>query len=115
MPNRTSLQAADFPPEYLQKLQLAVLMACSSGSTQNGMLDTRNLVHAFLSGGVPTVITSQWDVSRASTSRLIGSFYEHFQRGETPARSMLEARQTVFRSGNTHPYYWAAFNLTGRS
>lgn len=120
--NRTALQAEDFPPQFLQKLQVAVLAACSSGSTRNGVLDTSNLVHAFVAGGVPAVIASQWDVSRQSTDRLIGSFYDHFEKGETAARSMLEARQAELRSKQAElpgkeipPYYWAAFSLTGRA
>jgi CHAT domain-containing protein len=115
MPNRSPLRADDFPPDSLQKLQLAALIACSSGSGRDGILDTANLVHAMLSGGVPAVIASQWDVSRDSTNRLLGSFYENYTRGETAARSMLEARQQVFRSGNTHPYHWAAFTITGKA
>lgn len=115
MPNRKSLQAEDFPAQSLQKLQLAVLVACSSGSAQDGLLDTSAVVHALLSGGVPQVIASQWDVSREKTNRLIGSVYGHLQSGELPARAMLAARREVFNTGNMHPYYWAAFNLTGRA
>lgn len=115
MPNRKPLQAEDFPEQSLQKLQLAVLVACSSGSAQDGLLDTSSLVHALLSGGVPSVIASQWDVSREKTNRLMGSFFSQLQGGELPARAMFEARREVFNAGNTHPYYWAAFNLTGRA
>ncbi|HEV3039981.1 MAG TPA: CHAT domain-containing protein [Candidatus Angelobacter sp.] len=115
MPNRKPLQAEDFPSQSLQNLQLAALVACSSGSAQDGVLDTSTLVRAFLSAGVPAVIASRWDVSKDSSTRLISSFNRHFQQGKTAARSMLAARQEVFNAGNTHPYHWAAFSLTGRA
>jgi CHAT domain-containing protein len=116
MPDGRPLGAEGFPIASLQNLQLAALVACSSGSSQDGMPDTSNLVHALLSGGVPSVIASQWDVSREKTDQLFGSFYNHFQQGETPARAMLAARQEVFNGHNSqHPYYWAAFTLSGRA
>jgi len=114
MPGRKPLQARDFPPRALKKLQLAAFLACSSGTGGDGIVDTSNLVHAMLSGGVPEVIASKWDVSRKSTEQMLGSFYQHLMNGETPARAMLEARMSVFQAGTTNPYYWAAFTLNGK-
>ena len=101
MPNRPPLQPEDFPSQSLRKLQLAGLFACSSGPAQKGLLDTTNLVHTLLSGGAPSVIASNWDVSRASTARLITSFYDHFESGDSPAHSMLAARQAAFRENRS--------------
>jgi CHAT domain-containing protein len=114
MPGRPPLQAKDFPPESLQRLQLAAFIACSSGAGGDGVPDTINLIHALLSGGVPEVIASKWDVSRESTERMLGRFYQHLLKGETPAHAMLEARQYVFQTGQVNPYYWAAFTLNGK-
>jgi CHAT domain-containing protein len=114
MPGRKTLQAEDFPPESLQKLQLAAFIACSSGTGGDGVVDTANLVHAMLAGGVPEVIASEWDVSRESTERMLESFYQHLLSGETPARAMFEARKRVFQTGQVNPYYWAAFTLNGK-
>ncbi len=114
MPNSPLLQPEDFPPQSLQRLQLVGLFGCSTGTVRKGLPDTSNLVHQLLSGGVPAIIASRWDVSRSSTTELMTSFYAHFQSGDSPADAMLAARREVFRE-HTHPYYWAAFTLTGRA
>jgi len=109
-----SLGAGDFIPERLKHLKLAVLSACASGSATKGALDQSNLVRSFLSGGVPSVISSRWDVDSRSTARFMGSFYEHMRSGDSPALAIQRAQADI-RSANSHPYYWAAFTLTGRA
>jgi CHAT domain-containing protein len=107
MPNGPLLRSENFSPQSLQSLQVAGLFACSSGTVRNGLPDTSNLVHQLLSGGVPTIIASRWDVSRFRTTELMAGFYGHFQSGDSPADAMLAARREVFQA-HTHPYYWAA-------
>lgn len=107
------LDARDFSPEMLKHLQLAVLSACASGSAKKGAFDQGNLVRAFLSGGVPSVIASRWEVDSKSTSRFMQAFYDHLRKSE-PASQALRYAQAEMRSAQSHPYYWAAFNLTGR-
>jgi CHAT domain-containing protein len=111
--NRGPLKAEDFQPESLQHLQLAVLAACSSGLASDGPLDTASLVHAFQSGGTPSVIASQWDVDSRATERLMISFHLHLRNGASVARALYEARKEVIRE-HGHPYYWAGFVLNGR-
>lgn len=107
------LGANDLTPERLRHLQLAVLSACASGSAKKGDLDQSNLVRSFLAGGVPTVIASRWDVDSRSTAHFMQSFYSRLRSGE-PAVQALQYAQAEMRSTQSHPYYWAAFNLTGR-
>jgi len=111
--SRLSLGPRDFTPERLRHLQLAVLSACASGAAKKGAFDQSNLVRAFLSGGVPTVIASRWDVDSRSTAHFMQSFYGHLRSG-APASAALEYAQAEMRAVQSHPYYWAAFNLTGR-
>jgi hypothetical protein len=108
------LKAEDFPPEATENMQLAVLVACSSAVSREGLLDTANLVHAFQSGGTPNVIASQWNVAPETTKEFMKSFLIHLKDTESPARAIYEARKELFRTKN-HPYYWAAFTLSGRS
>jgi CHAT domain-containing protein len=111
---KESLKAKDFSPELLQDSRLAVLSACSTGvGGENGLLDTDNLVHSFLSGGVPSVIASRWNVDSENTAKLMSSFYRHLEKRETVAQSISEARKEIL-STQKHPYYWASFNLSGR-
>lgn len=114
--NKTSsLKATDFSPELLKSSRLAVLSACSTGiGRADGLLDTGNLVHSFLSAGVPSVIASRWNVDSENTARLMSSFYRHLGKNETVAQSISEARKEILTI-RQHPYYWASFNLSGRA
>jgi CHAT domain-containing protein len=110
-----SLKAKFFSAEILKHSRLAVLSACSTGiGKENGLLDTENLVHSFLSAGVPSVIASHWNVDSASTGRLMSSFYTNLSKGESVARAIHDARNEMLTT-QSHPYYWAGFNLAGRA
>lgn len=109
----SSLRAKDFTPDRLQRLQLAVLSACSSGSAKKGTFDESNLIRSFLAGGVPSVIASKWDVDSRSTAQFMRSFYDHLRSGDAPATA-LQSAQAELRAEKVHPYYWAAFTITGR-
>jgi len=113
-----SLRSKDFSPDVVGRLRLAVLAACSSGSAENGILDADSLVRSLLAGGVPNVIASHWNVDSASTNELFASFYLYLSKGETEAQALRDARKEMLSkngAGQAHPYYWAGFDLTGRS
>ena len=110
-----SLNARYFSPEILKRSRLAVLSACSTGvGKENGLLDTENLVHSFLSAGVPSVIASHWNVDSASTGRLMSSFYVNLAKGESVVHAIHDARNEMLTT-QSHPYFWAGFNLAGRA
>ena len=91
------LTAKDFAPRNLRHLRLAVLAACSTGSSgSDGLLDNRNLVHAFLSGGVPSVVASRWNVDSESTAVLMSDFY-HGVPKEAPAQALFSARNQLLK------------------
>jgi CHAT domain-containing protein len=70
------------------------------------------LNRAFLYAGTPTVIASLWSVREQQTGELMVSFYEGRSRGLSKAAALQEA-QALVRASHPHPYYWAAFVLTG--
>ena len=108
------LTAKDFTPRNLLHLRLAVLAACSTGSSgRDGLLDNRSLVHAFLSGGVPSVVASRWNVDSQSTADLMSDFYHGLPK-EPPAQALFSARNQLLKT-YSHPYYWAGFSVTGRA
>ncbi len=118
------LRSRDFSPELLRRLRLAVLAACSSGSSLNGLFDADSLVRSLLAGGVPNVIASHWNVDSQNTGELFASFYLNLSKGETAAQALRDARKQLLSAkpdplssklDRSHPYYWAGFNLTGRS
>jgi CHAT domain-containing protein len=108
------LKAEDFSPQSLRQLQLAVLAACSTGSSGNdGLLDNRNLVHAFLAGGVPSVVASRWNVDSEATAVLISNFYTSYAGRESAPDALFSARNQLLKT-YSHPYYWAGFSVTGK-
>ena len=106
------LRALDFTPELFRRSQLVVLAACSGAKGEDGLLDTDNLVHAFLSAGVPRVIASQWNVDAESTSQIMQAFYRSLSQEKTVAQALFDARNQVLKKA-PHPYYWAGFSLAG--
>lgn len=111
----STVNAKDFSRVPLHRLNLAVLIACSSGASgESGLFETDNLVRPFLTAGVPTVIASRWDVDSRTTTRLMEFFHRNLGKGTGVSLSLSQARQQL-RKENPHPYFWAAFDLDGRA
>lgn len=97
----------------LTKTNLVVLSACQTllGAQSKGD-DIVGLNRAFIYAGASSVIASLWTVDDEATSFLMKAFYRHLKRGESKAVA-LQAAQAATRKRYPHPYYWAAFVLTG--
>ncbi len=115
------LKAEDFSPYHLRHLEMAVLAACSTGSGGNdGLLDNRSLVHAFLAGGTPSVVASRWNVDSQATAILISDFYAHLAHHESAPTALFSARNQLLTTTQSHPdyshpFYWAGFSVTGKA
>jgi CHAT domain-containing protein/tetratricopeptide (TPR) repeat protein len=101
----------------LDRTDLVVLSACQ---TQVGELSAGDeivgLTRAFLYGA-PTVVASLWSVDDEATGVLMVHFYQHLLAGKGKAEA-LQAAQAEVRADPAHPewvhpYYWAAFVLSG--
>jgi CHAT domain-containing protein/tetratricopeptide (TPR) repeat protein len=92
---------------------LVVLSACQTniGKLSQGD-EVVGLNRAFLYAGTPTVIASLWNVDDAATGLLMEKFYTHWQAGMSKAEALKQAQIEV-RKDYPHPYFWAAFSLTG--
>ena len=68
---------------------------------------------AFLRAGARRVIAGLWDVDDRSTARLMDELYGGLQAGQTPARSLRNAKRALIREGGqfASPYYWGPFQL----
>lgn len=93
--------------------ELVTLSACRTGLGKvNEGDDVVGLIRGFLFAGAQEVLASLWLVDDAATGRLMQNFYEN--RGRMSDRRALQAAQKQLRAaGFDHPYYWAAFQLTG--
>jgi CHAT domain-containing protein/Flp pilus assembly protein TadD len=99
----------------LARTKLVVLSACQTqlGKQSKGD-DIIGLNRAFIYAGASSVIASLWTVDDEATSLLMKAFYGHLRQGMSTAAA-LQGAQIATRQRYPHPYYWAAFVLTGDS
>ena len=91
---------------------LVTLSACDTGlgKIRNGD-DVVGLTRGFLYAGSNTIVASLWEVDDQATSYLMQQFYANLRtknKGEALRQAQLATRKKYH-----HPYYWAAFQLTG--
>jgi len=99
------------------RCSLAVLSACLTGSgEQQGPVNSQSLVRALLSAGTRRVIASRWSVDSDATSDLMRRFYDGIFAGRKGAQALANAEAGVAACRPwSHPYYWAGFEIFGRS
>ena len=98
--------------------ELVVISACESGlgdiKAGEGVY---GLKRAIAVAGARSSLLSLWKVNDEATAVFMESFYERLKEGEGRADA-LAATQRQFRENPpmpawNHPYYWAAFQLSG--
>ena len=91
---------------------LVTLSACETGlgKVANGD-DVVGLTRGFLYAGSRSIVASLWQVDDLATSYLMTRFYDNLQH--TDKREALREAQLETRKKYAHPYYWAAFQITG--
>lgn len=97
----------------LAKTDLVVLSGCQTQLGERGKGDDIvGLNRAFIYAGTPTVVASLWSVQDKQTGELMVAFFKYLRGGKSKAEA-LQAAQREIRAKYPHPYYWAAFVLTG--
>lgn len=72
------------------------------------------LTRAFQYAGARSVLASLWGVADRSTARLMRRFYGYLHSGKTKDEALQAAQIDQMReAGLSHPFHWAAFQLTG--
>lgn len=109
------LQAWEIFEELRLDADLVTLSACDSGlGKEMGGEGLVGLVRAFQFAGARSVLASLWSVSDDSTADLMRRFYGHLREGRSKDEALRAAQVELIRSrGFSHPFYWAAFQLTG--
>jgi len=98
---------------HLKGTDLVVLSACETGvgevQTGEGVF---GLKRAFLLSGAKTVVMSLWSVPSRETTKMMGSFYEKWSKGQTKAEALREAKLELMKE-NPNPFFWGAFVMVG--
>ncbi len=92
---------------------LVTLSACDTGlgKIRNGD-DVVGLTRGFFYAGSNTIVASLWEVDDQATSCLMEQFYTALKTNNK--EKALRQAQLATRKKYNHPYYWAAFELTGK-
>jgi CHAT domain-containing protein len=92
---------------------LVTLSACETalGETKSGD-DVIGFTRGFLYAGANSIVSSLWEVDDEATRDLMLRFYREL-KSNNKARALQKAQLRVMKK-YPHPYYWAAFQLTGQ-
>lgn len=98
---------------------LVVLSACNTGIGAHlpgeGLM---GLSRAFSYAGVPAILMTLWRINDHSTYDLMQMFYNELHQGLTSVEALNQAKRRYLAAADnlrSHPRYWAAFALLGRS
>jgi CHAT domain-containing protein len=103
----------------LRGCQMVVLSACETGlgDVRNGE-GVAGLRQAFQLAGAASVLASLWQIPDRDTALLMVALMDGLGQGQDRALALAQAQRQRIRarrerSGAAHPFFWAAFTLTG--
>lgn len=101
----------------LRKTALVVLAACQTGSGAiNNSEGLMSVGRAFMSAGVPAVVTSLWSVNERWSAPFFWEFHRHVRNGKNPAEALRLAQLRAIE-GCSEPGgcvgRWAGFQMMG--
>lgn len=97
--------------------QLATLATCKSnfGQQQTGE-GIKNFAWAFHYAGVRNILSTQWNTSDKSTSKIMQQFYQQLKSGKSEAEALQYAKLAYLNSTDkigAQPFYWSNFYIYG--
>jgi len=96
------------------------MVVLSSCETAGGQLRSgegiMSLSRSFLQAGAASVVHSLWPVEDAKSREIMVGFYGEIKQGHSKSSAFSNVKRQYLESHPpfyTHPYYWAAFQITG--
>ncbi|TFH25079.1 MAG: CHAT domain-containing protein [Bacteroidia bacterium] len=96
---------------------MVVLSSCETAGGQlrrgEGIM---SLSRSFIQAGASSVVHSLWSVEDAKSREIMVGFYREIKQGHSKSSALSNVkRQYIYEQppSYTHPYYWAAFQITG--
>lgn len=95
---------------------LVALTACQTGLGKNVSGEgVMGMGRAFQYAGARSALMSLWSVAEQSSVELVKDFFKHLKQGEGKLVALRSAREELRKSGFEHPFFWAAFILSGET
>ncbi|WAC03454.1 CHAT domain-containing protein [Lacinutrix neustonica] len=93
---------------------LVTLSACESGIGKlNRGEGLMSLARGFYFSGANSIVSTLWKINDASSTQLMGDFYQHLSNRKTKNNALKNAQLDFINinkeNGFSHPYYWSAF------
>ncbi len=100
------------------KADMVVLSACSTGEKNTTSSEGNvSVQRAFVYAGVPSTLSSLWEVPDEATRKIMLSFYSNLEDGLTKSEALKNAKMNYLETTtDTHlksPFYWAGFVVSG--
>jgi CHAT domain-containing protein/tetratricopeptide (TPR) repeat protein len=116
-----SFSAVLHPHEIVQlplHADFVVLSACKTaiGYWQKGE-GTMSLARDFMYAGVPSILTTLWQINDQSSNQLIQDFYQELRTAPKHKALQLAKQRYIEQASafGAHPYFWSGYILVGNT